>query len=191
MATTPTWTATGNGLTMDSRRTGRGFTLIEMMVVITILAMLAALVMPRVAAVKQSSDFRVREEAIRRFPSQALAAARESRATVTLRVDGSDLILERPSADDAGNAEEIRRTSLGSFAVSGATQSGESTDAASFEWKVYPDGTAEAATLEINEGSGSRTLQLTPEGDAFWLAPGAAERSSEKWSAGEREQRTQ
>ena len=169
----------------------QAFTLIEMTVVITILAMMAALVVPSVVAMKKSRDVRDREEAIRRLPSQALQAARDGKTAVTLRVDGSDLILEKSSPDDQADAEEVKRVSLGSFSVSAARQSGETTDAASFAWKVYPDGTAEAATLTIREGAGTKTLQLTPQGDARWLASGEAEQTSEKWTAGEREVRTQ
>ena len=75
--------------------------------------------------------------------------------------------------------------------MSSTRKSGESTDTSSWTWKVYPDGTAEAATLEINEGTGSKTLQLTPEGDGRWLGASETEQTSEKWSAGELEERTQ
>jgi prepilin-type N-terminal cleavage/methylation domain-containing protein len=168
-----------------------GFTLIEMSVVITILALMAALTVPNLVAIKTSRDGRDKEEAIRRLPSQALSLAREGKTAVTLKVDGSDLVLEQVAKDDPDTTDEVKRLSLGSFSVSSTRKAGESSDTSSWEWKVYPDGTAEAATLEINEGTGSKTLQLTPEGDARWLGSGETEQTSEKWTAGELEQRTQ
>lgn len=172
-------------------RWGGLFTLIEATVVITILALLAALVMPNVVALQRSRDVQSLKASLLRLPAEAQNEARKSKQAVTLRTDGSDtLVLERVG-QDATDVTEFKRLSLGKdIRLDAATQEGESVDLASWEWTVYPDGSAQVARLEFIEGNRILSLSLPAAGELpRWSSTTAIEPGEERWSAGELEQR--
>lgn len=160
----------------------RGFTLIEMCVVITILAMMAALIVPNLVALKRSRDVLDAEAALLRLPARARAEARKGKATVALRVEGDDVVMERTPPEE--DPTEITR-----FNSKEITYSVD----ADWVWNVRADGTADRATLVIREGNGEKTILLPADGEPRILGPNEEIESpdTEKWTAGELEQRTE
>ncbi len=156
----------------------RGFTLIEMMVVITVLAMMAALVAPRLVALKDSRTARDAESALIRLPLRARTEARQGKTTVALRLDGDALILEKTPT--GGDPTEIARVSSPALTLSA--------EGGDFTWTVRADGTAERKTLTVQEGSLQKTLILPAEGEPRWANEGETvdTTDTETWSAGER-----
>jgi prepilin-type N-terminal cleavage/methylation domain-containing protein len=169
----------------------RGFTLIEMTVVITVLAVMAALVLPNMVAIQRSRELRLLKASIQRLPQEAKQEARKSNAPVVLRVDGDDLVMERiPVGDEAGNDPvEIRRVALNdAIRVERARQGEETIDLASWEWRVYPDGSCPSANLEFTEGDISEALIIEAAGDAHWATGDEAD-MEQQWAAGDIETR--
>lgn len=167
----------------------RAFTLIEMMVVIAVLTLLAAFITPNLVALQRSRTLRSLEASVLRLPAEARVEAQRRRAAVTLRVDGDNLVLEsKPSKDE--DPVEVKRLSLeGELTAQEAQTNGEGVDLASWAWTVYPDGTAKAASLELQEGSQTRTLLFSSEGEARWATGTEVSPAEERWQAGELEQR--
>jgi prepilin-type N-terminal cleavage/methylation domain-containing protein len=160
----------------------RGFTLIELSVVITVIAMMAALVAPRLIALKDSRTARDAEAALLRLPVRARTEARQGKTTVVLRLDGDALILEKTPLE--GEPTEIARFSSPALTLS--------TEGADFTWTVRADGTAERKTLTVQEGNSQKTLILPAEGEPRWATTDETPDSAtdtETWSAGERETR--
>lgn len=183
------------------RRTSRGFTLIEMTVVVTILAMMAALIVPNLVAVRRGQQARELEAALLRLPTEARNEARRSGTAVTLRMEGETLVMERAPltedgiADPEADPESIRRVDLPEgVRLDAARQARENIDTASWSWVVYPDGSADAGGLEFAQGDGAenrRTLLLPagPAEEARWQDGPLAEETEERWTAGELEAR--
>lgn len=172
-------------------RRGSLFTLIEATVVITILALLAALVMPNTVALQRSREVQSLKSSILRLPAEAQNEARKSQQAITLRAEGSStLVLERVGTDST-DITEFKRLSLGKeIQLDAAQLEGESTDLASWEWTVYPDGSARVGRLEFAEGNQILSLSLPGAGELpRWSSTTAIEPGEERWSAGELQQR--
>ena len=167
----------------------RAFTLIEMMVVVAVLTLMAAFITPNLVALQRSRILRSLEASVLRLPAEARAEAQRSGTAVTLRVDGGALVLERkPSKDE--DPVEVKRLGLnGEITVQDAQTNGEGVDLASWTWVVYPDGTSKAALLELQEGSATRSLLFSAEGEARWGTGVEVSPAEERWQAGELEQR--
>lgn len=182
-------------LRVSSSRLGqRGYTLIEMIVVITILAVMAALIIPNFLAMKRSREIRDVESALIRLPSEARIEAQRSNTPVTLRVDGDDLVMERSSTLEEPDPVEVQRLELPeAIRVDAARLGTESSDLGSWVWTVYPDGSAESAGLEFLEGESSRHSLIFPaksSDSSRWLEGELPlDEENERWTAGELEQR--
>jgi type II secretory pathway pseudopilin PulG len=166
-----------------------------MIVVITILAMMAALIIPNFLAMKRSREIRDAESALMRLPSEARIEARRSATPVTLRVEDTTLVMERAATTDEPDATEVKRLELPEeIRVDAARLGTESSDIGSWVWTVYPDGSAERAGLEFVEGDSSRRHSLLlPAGSnesSRWLEGELPlDNENERWTAGELEQR--
>jgi prepilin-type N-terminal cleavage/methylation domain-containing protein len=173
----------------------RAFTLIEMVVVISVLAGLAALIAPSFVAAKRSRERRVLEAAVLRLPAEARAVAQKEAVKTTLRVDGNTLVIEQ-TAIDAKDAEptEVKRVALSNdLTLASAEIDGESVDLSAWVWEIYPDGSAQTAQLTLSEGSATqKILILSKKGEAHWATPDEAlanPKATESWQAGELEKR--
>lgn len=169
----------------------QGFTLIEMSVVITVLVVMAALVLPNMVAVQRSRDMRLLKARIQRLPQEAAMEARRSNSPIVLRVDGDALIMERiPVGEEAGDDPvEIRRVPMnGDIRAERVRQGQQIIDLASWEWRVFPDGSHPAVNLEFAEGERTEALVIEAAGDAYWSTGDAVEQEQE-WAAGDIETR--
>ncbi len=172
-----------------------------MTVVISVVALMAALVMPNLVAMKRSRDLRALEASLVRLPAEARTEARRLNSQVVLRVDGDALVMERrrqqarDARDGDDDPEEIKRLTLGDgLRVDAARKGSESVDLASWFWIVYPDGSAERAHLDIREGDATKSLLLPPDGEGRWVSSEELEDlgeygEEEFWPAGEVERR--
>ena len=169
----------------------RAFTLIEATVVIMVLALLAALVVPNVVAIQRSQAVRTLEQKVLRLPAEALNEARRNKKAVTLRAEGSDTLVLELAGDEGAAPTEIKRLTLSAdLRLDAAHSKGESVDLASWEWTVYPDGSATPGRLDLAEGSKILSLRLPENGELpRWSTASSTEAGDERWSAGELEQR--
>ncbi|MES2463909.1 MAG: type II secretion system protein [Armatimonadota bacterium] len=181
-----------------SKKRRSAFTLIEMTVVITILAVMAASIMPNLVALKQSRELRELEWALQRLPAQARDEARQRNARVILRMDGDDLVLSEVRTAEGGTEgdaelEEIKRVPLGKNLRIDAVRKGmETISSSDWEWTAYPDGSSDNANLSVVEGDTNKSLVLPASGEAHWNTDDETEPAEdEPWQAGEVEQRGQ
>ena len=168
----------------------RGFTLVEMTVVISVLALMAALVVPNMVAIKRSQDLRDLEASLLRAPAEARNEARKTRQPVTLRVEGDALVMERGASDEEEEAEEVKRVVFGErLRIESAQIAGEPIDVASWQWAAYPDGSADTGGLEFVEGEARKSLVLSGDRSARWVEGELPQMTEDRWPAGELEQR--
>ncbi len=185
---------------MNLRQTKRrrGFTLIEMTVVITILAVMAASIMPNLVAIQQSRELRELEWTLQRLPAQARDEARLRNARVILRIDGDDIVLSQvrtavDGTDDTAEMEEIKRVPLGkNLRIDAVRKGAETISSSEWEWNAYPDGSSDDANLDVLEGDTAKSLVLPASGEARWqTGEENAEGGDDTWQAGEVEVRGQ
>ncbi|GAB4459655.1 MAG: hypothetical protein OHK0029_22490 [Armatimonadaceae bacterium] len=164
------------------------YTLIEMMVVVSILLVLASVILPNLAAIESSRRFREQEAALLRLQREARNEALRARVPVAIRLDGGVVVMERTPLDE--DPVEVRRIELTEdFKVAKTRLGNDSTDSESWAWKTYPDGSADTCGLEFEEGEAVRSLLLPAQGDGRWSDGELPEVLDERWAAGELEQR--
>ena len=161
----------------------RGFTLIELIVVLFVLVLVTTAIVPRVVALQKSRLIKNREATIIRLPAEARNEAARSGVPVRLRIDGTALVVER--APVGGQPEEVKRVTLGpGIQVSDVEQSGQSASISSWQWTVYPDGSADSGGIQFAEGTAQKSLLLAADGSIRWRAGDLPEGLPEHWSAG-------
>lgn len=168
----------------------RGFTLVELIVVLFILLLMTTAVVPRVVAIQRSRRLKDVEARIIRLPAEARNEAVRAGTPVRLRLDGAALVIERAPLN--GTPEEVKRVALGSgIAVDSVEQGGQPANTGSWQWTVYPDGSADAGGIQFGEGAAQKSLLLSSDGSARWLLGDLPDGTPERWPAGQLRQRTQ
>lgn len=168
----------------------RGFTLIELLVVIFILLLITAAVVPNVVSLGLSRDLKNREGRIARLPAEARNEAVRTGKPVRIRVDGSALVMEQVPVDNNGTAQQIKQVSLGkSIQVESVQLAGQQSDLGTWQWTVYPDGSAENGGIQFAEGRVRKSLLLSSDSGAQWISGGLPDQAPDHWPAGNLHQR--
>ena len=166
-----------------------GYTLIELIVVLFVLLLMTTAVVPRVIALQKSRRLKDVEGRIIRLPAEARNEAVRTGKPVRLRVDGADLVLDRVPLNAA--SEEIKRVNIGTAVqVDSVEQDGRPANTGSWQWTVYPDGTAEAGGIQFTEGAARKSLALSSDGGSQWVLGDLPDAAPESWPAGRLQQRT-
>ena len=168
----------------------RGFTLIEVAVVITLVAILATLVLPSVVAAKRSQDaMSVRQDVFGFFAAARVEAIGLGRIVV-VRFDNSGSQLVAESVDPATEQqEELLLYDVPDFVTPESFVLGDEV-VSSVEWEVrfYPDGSCDAAEFELLDGSLVVLVVLDPATGLVTVGEELEEdEADEFWPAGELE----
>lgn len=165
----------------------RGFTLIEMSVVVLIIALLAAAVAPNLVSLKTGRELRQFRSDLRQLAAQT----RESAISTGKELDlsfGSNRFSVQPADTES---TVVPRTlavpdvvTTNRFELAGA-------DSSEGEWtlRFYPDGTTDGGGVELREGQNAFALQIKKSGEVLVVDGNLPDTTAEKWQAGEHEQR--
>lgn len=160
------------------------FTLVELTVVCAILVIIAATIVPNLVAVTRSRSLKDLEGNVARLPAEARNEAVKSQTPVRLRVSGTTLVMERVPA--TGEPAQVKMVDLGdSLTVDAAQQNGKTTDAGSWVWMVYPDGSADSGGVEFTEGQAQKSLVLSANGGVQWIDGPLPDSAQDTWPAGQ------
>ncbi|HEV2473165.1 MAG TPA: type II secretion system protein [Chthonomonadales bacterium] len=180
------WVSAAIGSGASQRRLA--FTLVEVNVVIFILLILAAVILPSVAAIKRSRQLSDLEAAITRLPLQARNQARKSLVPVALQVQGNSLVMTQDP--NGQNQQQLGEVDLNQdIQLDKAQRNGQPSDTGSWQWVVYPDGSSDSAGLEFTEGSAKRSLLLSRDGTIRWLQQALPDTTQDTWQAGQLQKR--
>ena len=186
-ATPPTSPVTSSSLPNPAHKR-RAFTLVELIVVLFILLLMTTAVVPRVVALQKSRRLKDMEARIIRLPVEARNEAVRAATPVRLRVDGAALVLERAPLN--GTPEEVKRVPLGTgIGVDSVEQDGQPANVGSWQWTVYPDGSADAGGIQFGEGASEKSLVMSSDGSARWVIGDLPDGTPERWPAGQIQQR--
>ena len=158
------------------------FTLVEMAMIVFLLLLIATAVVPRVIAIQRSRDLQDQEGRIARLPLLARNEALRSQMPMRLRIDGDALVLEQ--APPGQPSQTVRQLSLQGLSVVSVEQDGQPADAGSWQWTVYPDGSAQSGGVEFAEGARLKSLLLTADGRSLWVRGGISNQTPDWWPAG-------
>lgn len=173
------------------RRSSRAaFTLIEMVVVTAIVALMSALILPNLVAIQRSRMLRDEQAVLKRLPTEARNEAVKARVTVSLRVDGNEIVMERENTK-TNEPESVKRVPVGNgFQVTGAQSGNDTSDVGSWKWQAFPDGTSDSGGLTFQVGSEQQSLWIPADGPARWVGADLPQTTDNSWPAGDLQQRT-
>ncbi len=163
-----------------------GFTLIEMIVVVFVMAALASIAAPSISSMIKASRTRSYLDAVERLPSDASQEARRSGVAVSLRADDNGTFQLEQSADANADptvlkaVDPVPEVSPNRF----ATAEGE---AGSGDWEVkfYPDGTSDRGGVEFDEGGTTWALTIDGHGRGTMSKSELPAVEDEQWPAGD------
>jgi len=169
-----------------------------MCVVIAILALMAALIIPNLVAIREGQRARAWEGDLIRLPTEARNEARKLNVPVTLRVDGNSLVMEHVQPPPPGepfdpnaDVQQVRRLDIpDGVQIAAGRQGQDTTDASTWQWTVYPDGSAQEGGLEFGMGGGagshhSLLLPAQASEDVRWQDGSLPDKTDDKWRAGD------
>lgn len=177
---------------ISSRVNRRGFTLVELSVVIVLIALFAATILPKLVVVRDSQRAAAFRTEITRFFREARENAVTRRAVIEVRYDGDSWeMVQLPSETE--DAEEEQLSQLGMLVGTSATAFRmNDADVAADEFLVrcYPDGTVTDAVLEWGGEGETYVLNLDGPSGRVTMRRGTIENQAEEdWPAGEIEKR--
>lgn len=170
----------------------RGFTLIELTVVIVVLMLFASVVVPNLSAQKAGRERRAFLESARRIALDARSEAIERGATVTLRYEEGqkEMKLEREAAEQNEEAEEIRTVALPEdFSLQNFRVGKESVTAGDWQVRFFADGTSDGGAVELDENGDIQSLIVDKRGNATLESGSLPEETDERWPVGDYERR--
>lgn len=170
-----------------TRAAKRAFTLIELMVVIVVLAILAAVITPSLVSMKATSDHRDTVSAVRRLSTEARNLAIARGETVIMVYDDSAKALSLQSTDSEGETNDIKSVPVTPDLEPTAFRNNEvEANSSDFEVKFGPDGHSTGGALQFE----SYSLIIDNLGNARFVHGELPATGDDKWEAGSLEQRT-
>jgi prepilin-type N-terminal cleavage/methylation domain-containing protein len=187
----PAARATTQTLAKNFNRLNKGFTLIEMTVVITILVVFAAVIMPNLSSEQKSRTARQFFPKARNLMLEARSRSIGDGVTRSVRIDesGGRLVVERTDAD-TGDPVEDRSLALPEGVTSSAFRV-EKEESNSSEWAVrfFADGKALGGGITFESNGRAISLIVDATGSITQIDGSLPDTSDETWDAGGYEQR--
>jgi len=169
----------------------KGFTLIELTAVIVVLALLSAVVVPRLSVVRESVRAKLSYDAVQRLASRGRELAISSGTPVQMAFNEADAQFELRQTNETAEPTVVSQVPLHPALSASQFRSGE-TDMSATDWVVtfYADGTSDGGAVEIDEGGIVHSFIIgSRNGLSRWQDGAMPASESERWQAGEIEQR--
>ncbi|MEZ0325478.1 MAG: GspH/FimT family pseudopilin [Fimbriimonas sp.] len=166
----------------------RGFTLIEMMVVVVVLSVVASMIVPNLVRAQEGQRKRDFEASVFRLASYARERAIQEHKTISLSMSSRSFVVndetDREDDTELRSLEMPEGVDTGAFAAEGE-------DSTSSDWRLrfYADGTSDGGGVELNNDGRIRSLEVKPNGSMKLVEGSLEESGTEKWMAGEIEKR--
>jgi prepilin-type N-terminal cleavage/methylation domain-containing protein len=175
--------------TLSRARNKRGFTLIELSVVIIVLALIAATVLPRLSTLESSREYRDFRLAVRRLGLEAREQAISRGLPTSVTFDESEQTLN--IVIDSDGEETTLRTVEVVEGVEPARFAADNAETNASEWKLtfYPDGRSDGGGIDFESNGDLFTLYAEKSGSVHFADGEMPDLTSEQWPAGEYEHR--
>ena len=169
----------------------RGFTLMEMSVIITLIALFAAMIVPALAHWRAGDEYRAFPGKLIRLIGQAKLDAISSHTSRSIGYDETTGEF-RLFWQDAQSSQEQEG---GRVAMPDGVTMGRlvylNSDTAPQDWRItfYPDGTAEKAGLELRDQDSYISVSVDAAGHSTLTHDALPEADTQRWQAGDNEVR--
>lgn len=163
----------------------RGFTLVELSVVIVLMAMFAAAMVPRVATVVTSQARRGYRLNVLRLVNKAHEEAIRTRQTVTVKSDSGTFRLSSATESEETVIESVEP--VNGVEVTHFVQGGNEIGEAEWAMAFYPDGTCDGGSFQFDEGQDSKTVSVRKRDGKVTVTEGDlsnAQPEDIEWDAG-------
>jgi prepilin-type N-terminal cleavage/methylation domain-containing protein len=170
----------------------RGFTLVEMTVVVAVLAMLAAVVLPRFIALEAGQESRDFASALMRLGTDARLIAIETgqQVEVTFDEDRGLIVLSTLDEETLVPTENKTISVPSSHELSAFVAAGEFMTPAEWMLDFHPDGSGRSGGIEVRDGEYTYHITINGHDGTSKRMEGQLEEAGEvEWQAGELEQR--
>jgi Tfp pilus assembly protein FimT len=166
----------------------RGFTLIELGVVITVLILVAFAVWPSIFAMQRSREYRDFRLGVRRLATFARESAITRKEPVSLAYDDGARQL-RVVAE--GEQESVLETITAPESVTAGpySQGGSDTNSADWRLRFFADGSSEGGAVQFQSGQDTFYIAAREAGEVRFGEGEMPNLGNEKWQAGTYEQR--
>jgi type II secretion system protein H len=136
---------------MKERRLSRGFTLIEITVIIAILLVLASAILPRLSSFVESQRERSFMQKLVALTAQAREQSIKRGKDVTVQFEESNRTFSIQYTDDSQNQSTLQSLVMPTTLDASKFKVGQSTTgAADFKLTFYPDGTSDGGGVEVS-----------------------------------------
>lgn len=169
----------------------RGFTLIEMGVVVLVVVLMVATVVPKLASFQRGIDSKISMDQVQRLASRAREIAMSTGQPVTLAFESTENRFELRSTTEDGDSQVLASAALAADIVPQRFLAGEN-EPSSADWSInfYSDSTSDGGGVEVVEGGITRSLVIgAKSGLSRWQDGGMPANELDRWPAGEYERR--
>jgi prepilin-type N-terminal cleavage/methylation domain-containing protein len=169
----------------------RGFTLVEMSVVITLLALFATMVVPAMAHWRAGDEYRAFPGKLMRFLADAKLSATQNHASRSISYDETTSEFRMFWTDpETAQEQEGGRVALPSGIEVGRLTYAN-TDSSPQDWRLtfYQDGSADKSAMELRDQDDYISVTVDDTGTAKMTRDALPEPGTERWNAGENEVR--
>ena len=180
--------AKGTQQTSSMVNKSRGFTLIEMSIVITLVALFASLIVPNLVGSRETQRERAFVSALKRLALDARTRAISDNQTLHLTLSGDRFSVSQDGDAKQRGAEILGLDLLASARVSRCQLNGQDASTADWDLRFYPDGTADQGGIEIEVGQNVYVLNVTAKGQGT-VDDQLTDQSTVQWQAGTYETR--
>lgn len=166
----------------------RGFSLIELSVVVLVLAMLAATVVPRLVALRRGDEVRRFKMKLPALIGEARSRAISSGETAVVQLQASENRFGLASGAESSESQAKTISLPGDAAVQKTRIGRTEGEASDWEIRFFPDGTCQGGAIEFRIDGSILTLVVDGRsGRAQWTEGGIPPIEDEEWAAGELE----
>lgn len=171
----------------------RGYTLIEMTVVITLIALFATLVMPALANWRAGDEYRAFPGKLLRFVATVKQDAIDNQQSRSLGFDATTGEFHEFWTDPTSNQQQEGPRLAPPTGVQLGRLVYLDNDTSPQNWTVtfYPNGTAERSGFELRDQDKYITIAITDSGQITLSHDALPEPDTIRWQAGENEVRSQ
>lgn len=169
---------------MKQRR--RGFTLVEMSAVIIVLALVAAIVTPRLAAVLEANKVREYRRNVINLMGQARENAIRTGQVTSVSHNDGEFRMQSGTEDSASVMQRVQAIDT----VRAENFETDGSPAGDSDWQIsfYPDGTCDGGGFELSEGGDTEAIRILKRNGQIYRTDGdlaSTEDPEGRWNAGE------
>ncbi len=171
-----------------ARTKSRAFTMIEMSIVISLVALFAALIVPNLVSSHKSAQERLFVDSMKRIANEARESAISQNLAMHLSLNGDRLSVTKDTGNNQKGDELVGVDLIDEANATKFQVNGQEPTSGDWDLRFFPDGTADEGGVEVTIGQSVYALNVSPRGGVS-VDDQLTDASSIRWEAGTYETR--